>query len=53
MAEPRNVFSGRLPEPSKEPTWFPYSPKGYAWHRRILRAMFGRGGVLGRLRELL
>ncbi len=53
MAETRHVFSGRLPEPDAEPTWFPYSTRSYGWQLRLVRAVFGRGGVVSRLRELL
>jgi succinate-semialdehyde dehydrogenase/glutarate-semialdehyde dehydrogenase len=53
MAEVRHVFTGRLPEPSAEPTWFPYSSKAYRWQMRIFRALFGRGGTIRRIRELL
>jgi len=53
MAEVRHIFSGRLPEPSVEPVWFPYSNKAYRWQMRLMRAVFGRGGAIRRLRELL
>jgi acyl-CoA reductase-like NAD-dependent aldehyde dehydrogenase len=53
MADARHVFSGRLPEPATDPTWFPYSPKSYRWQMRILRAVFGGGGVIRRIRGLL
>ncbi|MBX3200869.1 MAG: aldehyde dehydrogenase family protein [Labilithrix sp.] len=53
MAEVRHVFTGRLPEASADPTWFPYSSKAYRWQMRLFRALFGRGGVIRRVRELL
>jgi acyl-CoA reductase-like NAD-dependent aldehyde dehydrogenase len=53
MAEIRHVFTGRLPEPAADPTWFPYSSKAYRWQMRLFRALFGRGGVVRRIRELL
>jgi succinate-semialdehyde dehydrogenase/glutarate-semialdehyde dehydrogenase len=52
MAEVRHVLSGRLPEPSNEVTWFPYSSKTYRWQMRIFRALFSRGGVVKRIRAL-
>ncbi|MDF2695097.1 MAG: Aldehyde dehydrogenase, partial [Labilithrix sp.] len=53
MAEIRHIFTGRFPEPSADPTWFPYSSKAYRWQLRLLRAVFGRGGVVRRLRQLI
>jgi succinate-semialdehyde dehydrogenase/glutarate-semialdehyde dehydrogenase len=53
MAEVRHVLSARLPEPSREAFWFPYSTKAYRWQMRAFRALFSRGGVVKRLRELL
>jgi succinate-semialdehyde dehydrogenase/glutarate-semialdehyde dehydrogenase len=53
MAEVRHVMSGRIPEPASNPMWFPYSNRAYRWQMRILRAMFGGGGVVRRIRELL
>lgn len=53
MAEVRQVFSGRFPEPATEMVWFPYSNKSYPWHMRLLRTLFGRGGVVRRIRGLL
>lgn len=52
MAEVRHVFMGRLPEPAADPTWFPYSSKGYRWQMRLFRALYSRGSVLKRLREI-
>jgi succinate-semialdehyde dehydrogenase/glutarate-semialdehyde dehydrogenase len=53
MAEVRHIFTGRLPEPSTDPMWFPYSSKSYRWQMRLFRALFSRGGVVRRIRELL
>jgi succinate-semialdehyde dehydrogenase/glutarate-semialdehyde dehydrogenase len=52
MADVRHVFSGRLPEPHADPTWFPYSNKSYRWQMRVYRALFSGGGVVRRLRAL-
>ncbi|MBX3230955.1 MAG: aldehyde dehydrogenase family protein [Labilithrix sp.] len=52
MAETRHVFAGRFPDPQRDPLWFPYSTKVYRWQMRLLRAMYSRGGVVRRLREL-
>jgi succinate-semialdehyde dehydrogenase/glutarate-semialdehyde dehydrogenase len=53
MAEVRHTFTSRLPETATDPTWFPYSSRSYRWQMRLLRAIFGRGGVVRRIRELL
>ena len=52
MADARHVFSGRVPEPSGDPLWFPYSNKAYRWQMRVLRALFSRGSIVKRLGKL-
>ena len=54
MAEQRHVMTGRagIPEPSSDPTWFPYSTKAYRWQLRLLRALYSRGGLISRVRAL-
>jgi succinate-semialdehyde dehydrogenase/glutarate-semialdehyde dehydrogenase len=54
MAEQRHVMTGRpgIPEPSADPTWFPYSTKAYRWQLRILRALYTRGSLVHRIRSL-
>jgi acyl-CoA reductase-like NAD-dependent aldehyde dehydrogenase len=52
MADARHVFSGRVPEPSNDPLWFPYSTKAYRWQMRVLRALFSRGSIVKRLGKL-
>lgn len=53
MCDPRHVFEARVAEPAKSPLWFPYSARTYRWQLRLLRAVFGRGGVARRIRALL
>jgi acyl-CoA reductase-like NAD-dependent aldehyde dehydrogenase len=53
MAEVKHIFAGRLPDQKSDPLWFPYSSKAYRWQLRIFRAIFSRGGVVKRIRELL
>ena len=53
MADARHVMVGRVPDPSRDPFWFPYSPKAYRWQLRALRLLYSRGGLLGRLGKLL
>lgn len=52
MCEARHVFSGRVPEPSSDPFWFPYSNKAYRWQMRALRALFSRGNIVERIGKL-
>lgn len=53
MSEIRHVLTSRLPEPASDPTWFPYSSRTYRWQMRLFRAVFGRGGLVKRIRELV
>ena len=52
MCDARHVFSGRVPEPSGDPLWFPYSSKAYRWQMRVMRALFSRGNIVKRIRKL-
>jgi len=53
MAEVRHVFSGKMPDAKTDPLWFPYSSKAYRWQMRIFRALYSRGGIVKKIRELL
>ncbi|HEY8073524.1 MAG TPA: aldehyde dehydrogenase family protein [Labilithrix sp.] len=53
MAEQRHVMTSKIPDPPKEPLWFPYSSKAYAWQMKIIRALFSRGSIVDRLGRLL
>ncbi len=53
MCEPKHVMSGRLADPSSDPTWFPYSSSKFRFQLRVMRALFMRGGILKRLGKLL
>lgn len=53
LCDTRVVMTSRLPDPSHDPTWFPYSSKAYRWQMRLLRAVYSRGGVVKRLVRLL
>jgi succinate-semialdehyde dehydrogenase/glutarate-semialdehyde dehydrogenase len=52
MAEIRHVSVDRIPSPSRDPFWYPYTPKSYGWFLRGMRAVFSRGSVVQRLSEL-
>jgi len=53
LAELRTVTVDRVPSPSSNPLWYPYSDKAYRWFSKGMRALYGQGGVLQRLTELL
>ena len=52
MCETRHIFESRLPDPSVDPTWFPYSSKSYRWQLRLLKLLYARGSVVRRLTRL-
>lgn len=52
-SDTRHVLTSRMPDPSRDPLWFPYSSKAYRWQMRILRALYAPGSVLERLGRLL
>jgi succinate-semialdehyde dehydrogenase/glutarate-semialdehyde dehydrogenase len=52
MCDARHVLSGRVPEPARDPLWFPYSGRSYRWQLGALRALFSRGSLVKRLGKL-
>ncbi len=52
MAEARHVNYDRLPSPSKDPLWYPYTPGSFLWMMRGVRWLFGGRGVVQRVSEL-
>jgi succinate-semialdehyde dehydrogenase/glutarate-semialdehyde dehydrogenase len=52
MSNAQHVLVGRVPEPSSDPFWFPYSSKSYRWQMRMLRALFSRGSLVTRIGKL-
>ena len=52
MCDARHVFSGRVPEPSADPLWFPYTTKAYKWQLRAMRALFSRASIVKRIGKL-
>jgi succinate-semialdehyde dehydrogenase/glutarate-semialdehyde dehydrogenase len=53
MTDTRLVTVDRVPSLGRDPHWYPYTPAGYEWFQRGLRALYGHGGILRRLGELL
>ncbi len=52
MCDARHVLTSRLPEPSADPLWFPYTTKAYKWQLRAMRALFSRASIVKRLGKL-
>jgi succinate-semialdehyde dehydrogenase/glutarate-semialdehyde dehydrogenase len=52
MSEKRHVNEPRFAMPSRDPIWYPYSKKSYAWMMRGVRAVFGGSGLVQRISEL-
>ncbi len=52
MCDARHVLVGRVPEPSNDPLWFPYSQKAYKWQMRVLKALFSRGSIVKRIGKM-
>jgi len=52
MAERRHVNYDRVASPSKDPLWYPYTPRTFHWLQRGLRFFFAGNGVVQRLHEL-
>ncbi|MCS6901976.1 MAG: aldehyde dehydrogenase family protein [Myxococcales bacterium] len=53
LAETRTITVDRLPSPSRDPMWYPYSEKAYRWFSKGFRVLYGRGSVLQKLADLL
>jgi acyl-CoA reductase-like NAD-dependent aldehyde dehydrogenase len=52
MCDVRHVLASRVPEPGRDPFWFPYSSKSFRWQLRGLRAFFSRGSLVKRIGKL-
>ena len=52
MCDARHVLTARVPEPSADPLWFPYTTKAYKWQLRAMRALFSRASIVRRLGKL-
>jgi acyl-CoA reductase-like NAD-dependent aldehyde dehydrogenase len=52
MAERRHINCDRFVSPSKDPLWYPYTPKSLQWIERGLRVLFAGNGIIQRLSEI-
>ena len=52
LCNPKYVSFDRVPPPSRDPLWFPYTAKGYAWMQRGVRLLFGGGTLAKRIGDL-
>ena len=46
MCEKRHVNVERFSLPGGDALWYPYTPKGFHWLQRGVRALFARGGLV-------
>ena len=46
LCETRHVLSPKIPDPKRDPLWFPYSASGYKWHMRLLRTLNDAGKTI-------
>jgi succinate-semialdehyde dehydrogenase/glutarate-semialdehyde dehydrogenase len=51
MCQPKHISVDRV-APARDPMWFPYTDKGYAWFQRGLRALYSGGGLVRRVLEM-
>jgi succinate-semialdehyde dehydrogenase/glutarate-semialdehyde dehydrogenase len=52
LCQPKYVSFDRVPPPSRDPIWFPYTSKSYAWLQRGVRLVFGGGTLAKRIGDL-
>jgi succinate-semialdehyde dehydrogenase/glutarate-semialdehyde dehydrogenase len=53
MCHARHINLERIKMPAKNPSAFPYTQKGYQRFSKLVRALYGAGGVFKRVSELL
>jgi acyl-CoA reductase-like NAD-dependent aldehyde dehydrogenase len=49
LCHEKYVSFDRIPQPSRDPIWFPYSARSYAWMQRGVRLLFGPGSLAKRI----
>jgi acyl-CoA reductase-like NAD-dependent aldehyde dehydrogenase len=49
LCHEKYVSFDRVPAPSRDPVWFPYTSKNYAWLQRGVRLIFGGGTLAKRI----
>jgi acyl-CoA reductase-like NAD-dependent aldehyde dehydrogenase len=52
LCHEKYVSFDRVPAPSRDPVWFPYTSKNYAWLQRGVRLIFGGGTLAKRIGDL-
>ncbi len=52
LCNPKYVTFDRVSPPTRDPLWFPYTAKGYAWMQRGVRLLFGGGTLAKRIGDL-
>jgi acyl-CoA reductase-like NAD-dependent aldehyde dehydrogenase len=52
LCQPKYVSFDRVSPPARDPIWYPYTAKSYAWTQRAVRLLFGGGTIAKRIGEL-
>ncbi len=52
MAEARHVLTSRIPDPSTDPLWFPYSAKALKWQLKMMKVLYSTGSIARRIGKL-
>jgi succinate-semialdehyde dehydrogenase/glutarate-semialdehyde dehydrogenase len=52
LSHTKYVSFDRVPPPSRDPIWFPYTARGYAWLRKGVGLVFGQGSLAKRISGL-
>jgi acyl-CoA reductase-like NAD-dependent aldehyde dehydrogenase len=52
LSHTKYVSFDRVPAPSRDPLWFPYTARTYAWTRKGVGLLFGKGSIARRLTKL-
>ncbi len=52
LCHPKYVSFDRVPAPSRDPVWFPYTEKSYGWLQRGVRLVFSGGTLAKRIGDL-
>jgi acyl-CoA reductase-like NAD-dependent aldehyde dehydrogenase len=52
LCQPKYVSFDRVPPPSRDPIWFPYTSGSYGWLQRGVHFLFGGGSLAKRIGDL-
>jgi succinate-semialdehyde dehydrogenase/glutarate-semialdehyde dehydrogenase len=52
LCHEKYVSFDRVPPPARDPIWYPYTSRSYAWMQRGVRLLFGTGSLAKRIGDL-